>query len=238
MAGREKMTAVILAGGRGTRLKPVVPDGPKVLAPVGGRPFLTYVLDELAAGGFSRVVLCTGTEGDRVRALLGETYQGLTLAYAQEREPLGTAGALFRALPQLSCEPVLVLNGDSFCLLDWESFCGWHQSCRARGTLALARVEDARRYGRVNMDGDGQITRFAEKSCAAGPGWVSAGVYLLSRALLHSIPPEKPVSLEEEIFPGWVEKGLYGYCTLGPFLDIGTPDGYRAAREFFAGREA
>jgi NDP-sugar pyrophosphorylase family protein len=229
------ITAVILAGGLGTRLRPVVNDRPKVLAEVCGRPFLSYLLDQLQTAGAGQAVLCTGYLGEQIEAALGDCYCGLRLSYSQESAPLGTAGAVRAALARLGSDPVLVLNGDSFFEADLADLSGYHQRHGAQATLALARLADTRRFGRVVLAADGQVSAFEEKGARRGPGWINAGVYVLARQLLETIPAGGAVSLERECFPAWIGRGLYGYPGRGRFLDIGTPESYAEAREFFAG---
>ncbi len=231
-------SAAVLAGGLGTRLRPVLADCPKILAPVKGKPFLAYLLEHLAGQGLRDVVLCVGYRSEQVEAVFGRSYAGLRVAYSCEHAPLGTAGAVRLALPMLKSEPVLVINGDSFCRPDLASFFRRHEARRAAATLLLTRVPDTRRYGRVQLDDDGLIRAFAEKGEHDGPGWINAGVYLLSRQLLAEIPEQTAVSLEREIFPGWLGRGLYGCASESPFLDIGTPASYAVAEEFFSARAA
>lgn len=227
-----KVTAVILAGGSGTRLRSVISDRPKVLAEVKGRPFLRYLLDWLAAASVRSAVFCTGYMADHVREALGAKYGPMSLLYSDESTPLGTAGALRLALPMLDSDPVLVVNGDSFCGLDLKDFLKWHDRQRAIATLVSVWMADAGRYGQVNIKGDGCVLGFSEKgSCSKG--WINAGIYLLSRSLLQDIPEGTAVSLEREMFPMWVGRGLYGYRTNQPFLDIGTPESYAEAKRFF-----
>jgi NDP-sugar pyrophosphorylase family protein len=231
-AGAPRVEAAILAGGLGTRLAACVADRPKVLADVRGRPFLTYLLDQLAASGVERAVLCTGYRGDMVEAALGARRGALELAYSREREALGTGGALRLALGELRSKTVLVLNGDSFVEADLRELCAVHGAGGALGTLLLTEVEDAGRYGRVELDGAGRISAFREKS-AGGRGWINAGVYALERELLERIPAGRKLSLERDILPGWVPLGLRGHVTRGRFIDIGTPESYAAAQRFF-----
>lgn len=229
------VTAAILAGGLGTRLGPMAGDRPKVLAPVGGRPFLARLLDQLADAGVRRAVLCTGHRGDEVAAACGTEHRGIRLACAREPAPRGTAGAIRAALPLLVGDPILVLNGDSFCRLDFAALRSVHESYGAAGTLALVPAEDTARYGRVRTGPGGVVEALEEKLPAAGPGWINAGVYLLGRRLIESIPPDRPVSLEREILPAWIGRGLHGCPGDWPFIDIGTPASYAAAEAFFAG---
>jgi len=231
--GLPDLTAVILAGGLGTRLRTVAPNRQKVVAAVGARPFVTRVLDQLAAAGLRRVVLCTGHHSEQVRAELGDQYGRLALRYSLESQPLGTAGAARLALSMVTGDPVLVMNGDSFCAADLGAFLQWHQARRAAGSLLLTRVADVGRYGQVQVAADGAVERFVEKSAMSGPGWISAGVYLLAHRVLEAIPTEQLVSIERAVFPAWVGKGLYGWPGGGRFIDIGTPASLAEAQGFF-----
>lgn len=233
---QSKLTAVVLAGGLGTRLRSVVADRPKVMAEIHGRPFLTYLFDQLVAAGLSHVVVCTGYLGTQVSSFFGASYGSLRISYSQESSPLGTAGALRLALPLLESNPVLVLNGDSFCDADLMGFSSWHLERRAAASLVLTRMSDTARFGRVRINAEAAVTGFEEKSNRSGPGWINAGIYLVDRHLLQTIPAVGAVSLEREIFPEWIGRGLCGYESHGRFLDIGTPESLAAAEEFFAAR--
>ncbi len=232
--GLSDVTAAILVGGLGTRLRSVVADRPKILAPVHGRPVLSYLLDQVAAAGLKDVVLCAGYLGEQVETEFGQAYRSLRLIYSQETTPLGTAGALRLALPFFKSDTVLVLNGDSFCEADLAAFYAWHCAHAAVATLFLTHMPDTARYGNVRLGPDGQILDFVEKNETGGPGWINAGIYLLQRQMLQTIPTSQAVSIERETFPAWIGRGLYGYQGDGPFLDIGTPESYQKAEEFLA----
>jgi len=227
------VTVAVLAGGLGTRLRSVVADRPKVLAEIHGVPFLTYLLDQLAAAGCRSVVLCTGYLGEQISQTFGTIYGPIRLGYSREQQPLGTGGAVRLALPRLDSDPVLVMNGDSYCGIDLTAYCEWHCLQQATASLALARVARSDKYGSVNFDSVARVVEFAEKK-GGGEGWINAGIYFLSQQVLQSIPQGVCVSLEREIFPHWVGRGLCGYLSSGPFLDIGTPDDFAAAEKFFA----
>ncbi|HRD67641.1 MAG TPA: nucleotidyltransferase family protein [Candidatus Competibacter sp.] len=231
-------TAVILAGGLGTRLRSIIENQPKVLAEVSGHPFLKYILDQLIAWQIKDVVLCTGHLGEQIEARFGTDYQGLRLRYSRESIPLGTAGALRLALPSIQSDTALVLNGDSYCAADFAEF--WRQHCarQATATMLLVNNPDTRRFGSVQIATDGRILQFEEKKEGSKSGRINAGVYLLARDLLQSIPTTRPVSLEREIFPTWIGEDFYGHLAAGPFLDIGTPESYALAEKFFAGLTA
>lgn len=232
------VTAAILAGGFGTRLRSVVTDRPKVLATVRGRPFLSYLLGQLAAYGVKDVVVCTGYLGEQVRSTFGDAYGDLRLYYSQESLPLGTAGALRLALPLFKSDSLLVMNGDSFFAIDLGSFWSWHCSHGANATIALVNMGNTARYGRIHLDNDGVVAGFEEKAANATPGWINGGIYIVARTLLLAIPESRAASLEQEVFPAWIGKGLYGYRSEGRFLDIGTPEAYKAAEGFFARESA
>lgn len=234
MDGYADLTAAILAGGFGTRLRPAVETQPKVLANVGGHPFLKYLLDQLIAWRIREIVLCTGYLGEQVEAQFGPHYQGLRLRYSREPAPLGTAGALRLALPLIRSNTALVLNGDSYCAADFSGFWQWHYRQESAATMLLVNNPDTQRFGRVQLAQDGRILRFKEKGENADPGLINAGVYLIERDLLQSIPTTRAVSLEREIFPAWIGSDFCGYQAGGPFLDIGTPESYSAAEAFFA----
>lgn len=227
------VTAAVLAGGLGTRLHSVVSDRPKVLADVRGRPFLAYLLDQLASVGVANVVLCIGYLGEQVRSTFGDSYGNVRLAYSQESSPLGTGGALRMAAPLLKTDHALVLNGDSYCDVDLGDFWAWHRERGAESTLLLTWVPDTSRYGRVNVDDKG-LSHSIEEKGAGGPGWISAGIYLIERRRILDIPAGREVSLEREVFPDWAGRALYGYQTKGRFLDIGTPESYAETGRFFA----
>jgi NDP-sugar pyrophosphorylase family protein len=232
MDGLKNTTAVILAGGLGTRLREVVADRPKVMAEVNGRPFLACLLDRLAEVGIRRVVLCTGYMAELVRDTFGDQYLEMTLLYSREESPLGTGGALRLALPQVVSDPVLVMNGDSFCDADLELFASQHQAASALASLVLVQVEDVARYGAVEVDEDGRVVSFREKGSQSGKGLINAGIYLLARYVITSIPPESVVSLEREVFPRLIGDGFSAFLHPSRFIDIGIPSDYHAASAY------
>ena len=232
-----KITAVILAGGLGTRLKSVVADKPKVLAEVCGRPFLTYLFDQLINARINRAVLCTGYLGDRIKETIGSAYKSLTIGYSEEFSPLGTAGALRNASSEIAGDQFLVLNGDSYYETDITAFWNRHQAKGASGSLLLTTVADARRFGKVETDDQGNIIQFNEKGANSGPGLINAGIYIISKQFIFSIPSGKRVSLEQEMFPQWIGRKFYGCTSKGRFIDIGTPEDYARAASFFKGKQ-
>jgi NDP-sugar pyrophosphorylase family protein len=230
-----EIQAVILAGGLGTRLRPAVADRPKVLAPVLGRPWALFLLDQLADGGIRQVILLTGYKAGQVQEEIGDAYRGMRLTYSTESTPLGTAGAVCAALPLLTGAAILLMNGDSYCAVDLAALREFHERRQADISMVLARSADASRFGMVRVDTVERVVAFEEKTQSGG-GWINAGVYFLARSLIEEIAPRRQVSLEKEMFSGWIDrKAFYAYRTDGPFLDIGTPESYAQAAAFFGG---
>jgi len=229
-----QITVAILAGGLGTRLRTAISDRPKVLAPVKGRPFITYLLDYLYALSVRHVVLLTGYLGEMVKDALGLRWKDMEISYSKEELPLDTGGAIRKALPFLGNSPVLVLNGDSFCPIDIDPFLSMHTKVNSSATILLTYVQDISRYGRVRLHSDGSIVDFLEKSPNPISGWINAGVYFLNKNIINEINPNKKVSLERDVFPRLVGKGLHGYKCPAPFIDIGLPETYHQAEGFIA----
>jgi NDP-sugar pyrophosphorylase family protein len=227
------VTAAVLCGGLGTRLRSKVGGLPKVLAEVGGRPFLTYVLDAVADAGVRRVVLCTGYGAAEVEKALGCTYRGVEIAYSPEAVPMGTGGALRASAERITTDLVLAMNGDSLCDADLVSFTEEHRKSGVEASILVVRLDDTRRFGRVVMDEDAAVRRFEEKSDAPGAAWVNAGVYLMTRQRLLQIPDGVPSSFEREVLPSWVGCGLRAVRSSGGLMDIGTPESYEEARRIF-----
>ena len=234
--------AVVLAGGLGTRLRSVVADKPKALAPVAGRPFLAHLLRQLGAAGVRDVVLATGYGADQVEAFVKDsTPEDLRVRCVAEEEPLGTGGALAFATRSAGVDgPFLALNGDTFFGGSLGALVDGHRQAGAAATLALAHVARADRYGRVRTDeaasGPARVVGFDEKGEATGPAWINAGVYVLAPAALADVPPGQAVSLEREVFPRLVARGDLASVRFpdAPFLDIGTPDDYARAADVLA----
>jgi NDP-sugar pyrophosphorylase family protein len=237
---------LILAGGLGTRLRPVLADRPKGLAPVAGRAFLEIQIELLRACGARQFVLCVGHRADQIRAALGDgSALGVRVDYSVEGERLlGTAGAL--KLAERFFRPrALVLNGDTYLAADYDRLVRNHGEENVRSgalaTVALARAPDATRFGTVLLDPAGRyLTGFREKEAAAGgEGWRNAGAYVVERALLDHIPAGTPTSLERETFPEVLRAGgkVAAAACAEPFYDIGTPQDWARFAERYTGRD-
>ncbi|HRP94666.1 MAG TPA: nucleotidyltransferase family protein [Rhodocyclaceae bacterium] len=227
------MEAIVLAVGLGTRLSGVVPDLPKPLAPVAGRPFLSFVLDALDAGGFDTVVLAVGHRAQAIRDCYGERYGTMRLAYSVESTPLGTGGAIALALRQTSGAEVFVLNGDTFVELDFGAMRALHAREAERLTMAAQAVDDAGRYGTLDVRGD-HVHAFVEKG-RSGPGLINAGVYLLRRDLLGADAVPDAFSFETDfLMPRAAAIRPRAFRTRGLFIDIGVPEDYARAQAMLA----
>jgi NDP-sugar pyrophosphorylase family protein len=226
------MPALLLVGGMGTRLRSAVPSTPKPLASVGDQPFLEILVRQLSAQGVGRVVLCTGYLADQVEEKFGNGQRwGIEIEYSKELCPLGTAGAIKLAQSHLkNATSFLVMNGDSFLEIDLLELARFHRGHGGVATMAVVAVEDASRYGTVEMDARGRVTGLLEKAGSHCPGVVNGGVYLFNREVLDSIP-EGPVSLEKDVFPRLLPQGVYAWEQRGMFIDIGTPEDYARARQ-------
>jgi mannose-1-phosphate guanylyltransferase len=235
------MQAVVLAGGEGTRLRPLTLTTPKPVIPLAGRPFLSFMLDWLARHGVDEALLALGYKSDEVHRVLGEEQHGMRLRYLIEEEPLGTAGPLRLAADEgllVDSGPVLVVNGDCLTDFDLTSQLRQHEATGASGTIALAAVEDTASYGVVPTKDDGEVEAFLEKQPGPAPtNRINAGTYVLDRSVVDTIPSGRAVSIEREIFPGLVGHGLYGFPFDGYWIDIGTPERYlEATYDLLAGR--
>jgi D-glycero-alpha-D-manno-heptose 1-phosphate guanylyltransferase len=220
--------AIILAGGFGTRLQAVLRDVPKPLAPVRGRPFIHYVLRWLEEFGIERVIGCTGYLADKMEAGFRSYEGGLEVTFLREDSPLGTGGAIYRALRATDCGGVFALNGDTYFPADLNQF--QREADRLGGLFAIAlrRVPDTSRFGAVELEG-GRVAAMNEKSCS-GPGLVNAGLYLLPHDLWRRVPMPGVFSWETDLMqPKAPVLGAAGVVLDAPFLDIGTPESYGEA---------
>lgn len=234
----ESPKAVLLVGGLGTRLRSVVPSKPKPLASIGTKSFLELLVAQLRTEGITHLVMCTGYLADRVENELGDGHDwGVTIEYSRELTPLGTAGAVKFAQPFLRDLPdFLVMNGDSFVETDFHQLLRFHRTHGGLVTIVTVQVDNACRYGTVQIDRSGRVCAFLEKTGNHIPGIVSAGVYVFSRAIFQYIP-EGPTSLESTVFPKLLDEGVYAFRENGMFIDIGTPEDYARAQKLWDSRE-
>ncbi len=224
--------AVLLVGGMGTRLRSVVPSLPKPLASVGKGPFLELLVQQLRYQSFRHLIMCTGYLAHQIETELGDGHEWeVTIEYSKEPSALGTAGAVKFAEPLLrDASDFLVMNGDSFMEIDFRQLIRFHRKSRGIATMAVVRMKNERRYGNVQVTGEGRVNGFTEKSEGDSTGFVNAGIYVFDRRIFEHIP-EGPSSLERDIFPTLLDRGVYASEQHGVFIDIGTPEDYARAQE-------
>lgn len=227
------MEAIVLAGGLGTRLRSVVADLPKPLAPVAGRPFLAILLDDLARQGCLAVVLSVGYKHELIRAAFGHTFAGMEIRYAVEDRALGTGGAIKLAAQQCVEADIFVLNGDSYVEFDAAAMLAAHRAGAAQISVCTVPVADAGRYGSVVVEGD-RLAGFLEKGIA-GPGRINAGVYLIARDLIGNMSTAEVFSFERDVLAARLaELRPLAFPCSGCFIDIGIPEDYARAQQLFA----
>jgi D-glycero-alpha-D-manno-heptose 1-phosphate guanylyltransferase len=238
------VTAAVLAGGLGTRLQPVLPGTAKTVARVAGRPFIHYLLSQLVRYGVGRIVMSTGFQSGQVQAQVGTVFEGVPVVYSEEQQPLGTGGAISLAWRNFGgAEGWLVTNGDSYLDLDIGDLIAGHRESGCALTLAVLKVPDAARYGTVEWSVETRrLLAFREKSGELGQipatAWINGGVYFFEPECLNTLSRDKTLSLEKEVFPHWVERGINVFPVESKFIDIGTPESYATAQRFFGENQA
>lgn len=228
------MQAVILAGGKGTRLRPFTFTQPKPLLPLLDIPFLVWMLDRCQSVGLTEILISVGYLGDQIQAALGSGQdRGLKIDYIQESSPLDTAGALAQGRHLFTGNPLVVFNADILTDLDLRDLIKTHMESGARATLTLTRVEDITAYGLVELESDQRILSFREKptpeeAVTLSTNTVNAGTYVLDPTIFDHYPPGEPLSFERRVFPDLLQTGAYlrGYIHHGYWRDLGTPASY------------
>ncbi|MEU1535459.1 NDP-sugar synthase [Streptomyces fagopyri] len=238
--------AILLVGGRGTRLRPLTVNTPKPMVPAAGVPFLTHQLARARAAGVEHIVLATSYLAEVFEPYFGDgSALGLHIEYVTEEEPLGTGGAIRNVATRLHSgpdEPVLIFNGDILTGLDIQALVATHESTRADVSLHLTRVDDPRAYGLVPTGPSGRVTAFLEKPQTPAEivtDQINAGAYVFRRSVIDSIPAGRPVSVERETFPELLAAGahLQGMVDSTYWLDLGTPQAFvRGSADLVLGR--
>ena len=230
---KDNIEVLILAGGKGTRLKSIIPDQPKPMAPIHGIPFLCYLVHHYAQLGFHKFRLLTGYKHKFIENYFrANPLPQIHLSYSQETQPLGTAGAIRTALINSQTDFFLCLNGDSYLAVEKSELDFCFSSLIAfpqKFFLALKRLSHTNRYGAINLDKENRVTGFIEKGAGKGSNLINAGLYCFHRKSLPYFE-EKYVSLEREVFPQLIaDHRLYGWEVFGDFIDIGIPIDYKRA---------
>ena len=225
---------VILAGGMGTRLSSIIDDRPKVMAEIRGKPFLNYILDWLKGKGLRDIYISVGFMKNKIISYYqnGETF-GLNIKYIKENIPLGTGGAVIKAIKYIESEFILILNGDSFLDLNLNDFVSDHLKKNACMTIACIKKEKTDRYGCVTFNTENKIIGFTEKG-DSDQFWINGGIYLLTKSKFNFISEKFPISLEKDIMPNIIHKNIVNAFTQEGinFIDIGTPNSLEYAQSF------
>ena len=228
-------TAIILAGGMGTRLKTIISDLPKPMAPIMNVPFLTYQLNYLKHFGIKKVIFSVGYLSEKIIAHYNQSFENISIEYSIEKNPLGTGGGIRMAMSNLNEDLVLILNGDSFFDLNLEQFYNLHHEQKSDFSLALRYVNNSERYGNIEFNSSNQITSFIEKNQLNQSGYINAGVYILSKKLyLQNTKPDINFSIEKEFFEKQLNQLIIkGFEFKDYFIDIGIPEDYLKAQDDF-----
>ncbi len=229
---------VILAGGLGKRLKSVTGGTQKVLARIDGKPFISVLIDYIAAQGARRFILCTGHDADSVEAALKNAHPDLTIIFSREDEPLGTGGAIKKGSALVETNTFLALNGDCFCVIDYKRMIEFHENQKGQATIAVTKMADARDYGTIEIDSHKQIIAFKEKQPVIQAAFINTGTYCLNCKVFSLVPILTPgvrkvekFSIEYDFFPYLVGQGFSAFEVENKFIDIGTPERYTWAKE-------
>ena len=231
----DEMDVVILCGGLGKRLRPVVFGQPKVLAKIGERTFMDILIDNLLMHGFKNIILSVGYLKEQIKNHYDKNLD-YTIAFSEEEEPLGTGGALKKAKTLIRNNPFMVMNGDSICNVDFRSFFDFHVEKEALLSIVLVRSKTAQDYGSVILDDSQRIIDFNEKIAgrSRSENIINAGVYLMEKDIFSYMPEQNRFSLEYELFPRIINNRCYGFVTESGFIDIGTPERYEKAKDMYS----
>ncbi|MEY8215763.1 MAG: sugar phosphate nucleotidyltransferase [Colwellia sp.] len=225
------LEAIILVGGKGTRLKSISGDTPKPLVEIGGKPFLYWILESLQEQGFSRVVLATGYRSDFLKnKILTDCPVNIELIFSEEKAPLGTGGAIKSAFKFVSSNRVLVMNGDSYCDINFRTALESGQKIDKFITMIGVHVDNVERYGAIEVDGQGNLLRMTEKG-SRGPGYINSGIYVVDKLVIEAVPNES-FSFEGEVLSNSLSD-ISCYMTEDYFVDIGVPVDYKLANKYF-----
>lgn len=224
------MEAIILAGGFGTRLKSVVSDVPKPMAPIQNKPFLAYLLTFLAKHGISKFVLSVGYMNEKIVDYFGQSFLSVPISYVIENKALGTGGAIKLALKKVKTDNVLVYNGDTFFDIDPRKLFSFHKNTKAEISLALKNLKKPARYGTIKLQGS-RVIGFSEKNKNLSEGLINCGVYCLSRHIFEGLIMQIKFSFEKDFLENYFHKKMIsGMVHSGYFIDIGIPEDYEKAQ--------
>lgn len=233
MTGIEHVDVLLLCGGLGTRLRSEIGSRQKVAAEVAGRPFLAFQLERLSQFGIRHVVLAAGFGAEQIEEAVKDYHYGMDVELSIEPKALGTGGAVKFARDKARGEKWIIMNGDCFSNVDFSGMLEFHDEHKALVTLAVARRDDARDYGTIELGEENRILAFREKEAQRATGYVNVGVYCFEHQAFDVMPAEEVFSVEKDYFPSILNYPVYGFVDEGSFLDIGTPERFAQAQEVF-----
>jgi NDP-sugar pyrophosphorylase family protein len=233
MTNIQDIDVLLLCGGLGTRLRSTIGENQKVAADVAGRPFLSFQLERLARFGIKHVVLAAGFGAEQIADAMKDFHFGMDIELSIEPEPLGTGGAIKFARSKAKGKKWIIMNGDCFSNVDLAQMLKFHDEKKAMVTLAVVKRTDAQDYGTIELGEKDRITAFREKETSRTTGYVNVGVYCFEDAAFDLMPAKKKFSIETEYFPVILKQLVYGFIDKGSFLDIGTPERFEEAQQFF-----
>lgn len=229
-----KFDVIILAGGLGTRLASIVSDVPKPMATVAGEPFLNHILKRLPLNHIGQIILAVGHKYEVIEDYYGDSYQGITIVYSIEKEPLGTGGGIGLALDKVKEDSVVILNGDTSFKINYEEMWQSFKEEKFLMTIALKQMVKPDRYGTVLLDGT-EVVKFQEKTTGLKSGLINGGIYWTKKELMNELPKLRKFSFEEKVLERIVSEGkIGGYISNEEFIDIGIPEDYERAQKIFA----
>jgi len=225
---------VILTGGQGNRLREVINDRPKTMAEIDHQPFLDILIDYISSYGFKRFILCTGYMASNIEKYYNDKKTDKEILFSREDNPLGTGGAIKNAQKLIQSNLFLVVNGDSFCPINFLDFFNFHNDNNALVSMVIVESKENRNSGSVVLDKSQKIIQFREKKQSGEKKtFTNAGIYFFKKDIFSLIPPRINYSLEYSLFPKLVNREFYGYITLKKLIDIGTPKGYLKAKKYY-----
>ncbi len=227
----QDIDVVILTGGKGTRLRSVVNDRPKTMSDVNGVPFLDIIIQYLNNYGLNRFVLCTGYMSEYIEKYYSKKNNDYNVIISEEKVPLGTAGAIKNSESIVFNDPFFVLNGDSFCEIDYRDLLQFHITNNALITVVVSLVESGKDYSKIVMNDNHRILEFSNNKGYQNEVYVNAGIYCIDKSFFSMVPPFVFFSLEKDFIPNHIENRIYAYITNKSFIDIGTPVRYQLTKK-------
>jgi mannose-1-phosphate guanylyltransferase len=227
------MQALILAAGRGKRMRPLTDKIPKVMLPVGRKPFLAYLIEYLKKQGINEFILAVCWKKEKIKNYFGDGKKfGVEIVYSEEKKLSDTAGAIKNAENLIKNKNIIILNGDSFVDIDIKKMLKFHKEKKSPITMAVYKTKNPGRYGEVIIDENDIVVRFKEKAKTKRENFINAGVYIFQKKILKNFPKNKKLSLEKDIFPNLAGK-IAAFKTKGYFIDIGTQEDYKKLKKEF-----